>query len=91
LYVIDLLLLLRETYECCKFKIERQIWSLISQLKIIYSIQPTSDNRGFTINGFRLPNSDFTGCDEEHIATSLGFVCHLIFMISKYLEVSNFF
>ncbi len=39
------------------------------------------------INGISLPNSDFTGCDEEQIATALGYVAHLVIMISKYLEV----
>jgi len=39
------------------------------------------------INGFPLPNSDFTGCDEEQIATALGVVVHAVSMISKYLEL----
>jgi len=68
-------------------KIKHQRWNLISRLSTIYSIQPTNDGNGYTVNGFRLPNSDFTGCDEEQIATALGFVCHVAFMISKYLEV----
>lgn len=28
-----------------------------------------------------------SGCDEEQIATALGCVCHVAFLISKYLEV----
>lgn len=40
------------------------------------------------INGLRLPSSgDYGGCDEEQIATALGYVCHIVFMISKWLNI----
>jgi len=62
-------------------------WNLITQLKIIFPISQSTDGKSFSINGFRLPNSDFTGCDEEQIATALGFICHVVYMVAKYLEV----
>jgi hypothetical protein len=82
-------------------------WKLITQLKAIFPIKQTPDGKFFTISGFPLPNSDFTGslpfcllfvpppfaltlsagCDEEIVATSLGHVAHVLFMISKYLDV----
>jgi len=62
-------------------------WNLISHLRTVYPVSQSSDGKTLALAGFRLPNSDFTGCDEEQIATALGFVCHIIFMISKYLEV----
>ena len=34
-----------------------------------------------------LPNSDYTGCDEEEIAYALGCVCHYLQMISRILQV----
>jgi len=39
------------------------------------------------ICGMSLPNSDFTGSDEERVAIALGHVCHYVFMLSKYLDV----
>lgn len=62
-------------------------WELISQLRLIFPINSSPDQKCLLISGFRLPNSDFNGCDEEQIATALGFVCHVLFMVSKYLEV----
>lgn len=60
---------------------------LIGQIRTIYSIQQSSDGKSLSINGFRLPNSDFTGCDEEQIATALGYVAHILHLAAKYLEV----
>lgn len=60
--------------------------TLISQLRSIYPIAPLGD-KTLSIAGFSLPNSDFTGCDEENVATALGYVCHALFMISKWLQV----
>ena len=40
-----------------------------------------------TINGLQLPNSDFTGYDDETVATALGHVAHLVTLIAKYLGV----
>jgi hypothetical protein len=34
-----------------------------------------------------LPNSNFTGCDEEKIATALGYVCHALQLLCRYLSV----
>lgn len=44
----------------------------------------------FTIRGLRLPNNFnniLTSFDEEQVSTALGYVCHLLLIISKYLEV----
>ena len=60
-----LLILLTKTCE------ERR-WKLIKEMTSIYPITNSTDGKCLTINGFRLPNSDFTGCDEEQIATALG-------------------
>lgn len=34
-----------------------------------------------------LPNGNFAGCDDEQVATALGYVAHLVLMISKYQRV----
>jgi hypothetical protein len=62
-------------------------WRLINQIKALYPISHSNDNKSLSINGYKLPNSDFTGCDEEQIATSLGCVSHILYLAAKYLEV----
>jgi len=76
-----------ELCEKISVSITNRKWNLISHLRTVYPVSQSSDGKTLALAGFRLPNSDFTGCDEEQIATALGFVCHIIFMISKYLEV----
>eukprot|EP00824_Muranothrix_gubernata_P010286 TRINITY_DN23235_c0_g1_i1.p1 TRINITY_DN23235_c0_g1~~TRINITY_DN23235_c0_g1_i1.p1 ORF type:complete len:455 (-),score=64.42 TRINITY_DN23235_c0_g1_i1:3-1367(-) len=61
---------------------------LLEQFASIYTIERLSDQSTYTIAGIKLPNSEFQGCDEEHIATALGAAAHLLFLTAKYLEVS---
>ncbi|CAG8780711.1 7986_t:CDS:10, partial [Dentiscutata erythropus] len=61
---------------------------LVADLLTIYPIeQVQSENFSFKILGVPLPNSVFSGCDEEQVATALGFTCHLIHMLAYYLGV----
>ncbi|RHZ84926.1 hypothetical protein Glove_74g133 [Diversispora epigaea] len=61
---------------------------LITDLLTIYPIEPIqSEALSFKILGVSLPNSVFTGCNEEHVGTALGFTCHLIQMLAYYLGV----
>eukprot|EP01113_Clastostelium_recurvatum_P025554 TRINITY_DN3074_c1_g1_i1.p1 TRINITY_DN3074_c1_g1~~TRINITY_DN3074_c1_g1_i1.p1 ORF type:complete len:583 (+),score=153.72 TRINITY_DN3074_c1_g1_i1:93-1841(+) len=62
-------------------------WQLLAQLRQVYPIQQSPDGKSLSVNGFRLPNSDFTGCDEEQIATALGYVTHILCMAARYLDV----
>lgn len=41
----------------------------------------------YAINGCTLNNSHFQGQDEDKIATGLGYVCHLVQLLSKYLDI----
>jgi len=61
---------------------------LIRDMRGIFTITQTADrHKSLCINGVRLPNTDFTGCPEETIATGLGLVCQAIFMLSRWLDV----
>merc|ERR1712137_101524 len=61
---------------------------LIRELRAIFSITPAADqHQSLCINTIRLPNTDYTGCSEEGIATALGLVCQVIFMLSRWLNV----
>ncbi|EGC28780.1 hypothetical protein DICPUDRAFT_159732 [Dictyostelium purpureum] len=64
---------------------EKKKWNLITQIRSIYPIG--QGNKLLTINGLPLPNSDYNGYDEEQIATALGYVCHILHLASKYLNV----
>jgi len=60
---------------------------LISELNLIYPIVQMPNNK-YTICGVHLPNSeDFAGNDEVMISVALGFVAHLVQMISIFLQV----
>lgn len=58
------------------------------------SVPPTTGGRSratMMINGLPLnDSSDFTGCDEEEVATALGYCCHLLQLSAQYLDVSFF-
>lgn len=81
----------RKILEQINYRIKLKRIYLIEQLKSIYSIESTGTPDLYSINGITLANSDFTGADEEQSAMALGFVGHLVFMISKYLDVNTIF
>jgi len=61
---------------------------LAADLLTIFPIEPThTETFSFKILGVPLPNSVFTGCDDEQVAIALGFTCHLINMLAYYLGV----
>ncbi|CAG8687681.1 233_t:CDS:10 [Funneliformis caledonium] len=61
---------------------------LVADLLTIYPIDPIDAKTfSFKILGVPLPNSVFTGCDDEQVATALGFTCHLTYMLAYYLGV----
>lgn len=44
----------------------------------------------YTINGIVLPDSDgFAGCDDNQLSVGLGYVAHLVHMISVFIQVPN--
>ncbi|EGG16123.1 hypothetical protein DFA_09795 [Cavenderia fasciculata] len=65
--------------------LEKKKWYLLSQIRSIYPIQ--QGNKVLNINGLPLPNSDFNGFDEENISTALGYVCHILHLASRYLDI----
>ncbi|KAL0077772.1 UV radiation resistance protein and autophagy-related subunit 14-domain-containing protein, partial [Phycomyces blakesleeanus] len=60
-------------------QLDRRKKELIADLFSIYPIEQ------FCIRGVHLPNSVYTGCKEESIATALGFTAHLVSMLAFYL------
>ncbi|KAE9362061.1 hypothetical protein PF008_g465 [Phytophthora fragariae] len=71
-------------------KIRSQQAMLVKQLGTVYPIEYVGAGE-YSIRGIRIANSDLTGggrTDEEMIATALGYIAHLVFMLSKYLQVN---
>ncbi|KAI8076756.1 UV radiation resistance protein and autophagy-related subunit 14-domain-containing protein [Halteromyces radiatus] len=61
---------------------------LIADLFSIYPIEQSFDDfTQFRIRGVYLPNSVYTGCNEESIAIALGFTAHLVSMLAFYLSI----
>lgn len=61
---------------------------LLGELQAIYPIERRSGEQEYRIRGLELP-ADVVNSprDEELIASALGYVSHLVLMLSKYLEV----
>ncbi|EED22871.1 UV radiation resistance protein (UVRAG), putative [Talaromyces stipitatus ATCC 10500] len=65
-----------------------QIRRICEDLLTIYPIEPISDKvLAFTIAGLYLPNSRFDDIDRESVAAALGYIGHLVYLLSFYLSV----
>ncbi|KAF9573631.1 hypothetical protein EC968_008268 [Mortierella alpina] len=61
---------------------------LIATLFTIFPITGSDkDSKPLKICNVPLPNSDYTGLDDEVVAVALGFACHLVTMLAHYLSV----
>ncbi|CAO3614190.1 unnamed protein product [Cunninghamella blakesleeana] len=69
-------------------KLNQRKKELIADLFAIYPIEQSFDDfQQFRIRGIFLPNSVYTGCNDESIATALGFTAHLVNMLAFYLSI----
>lgn len=72
-----------------EFLLESRQIKLLSELQSIYPIQRL-ENQEYAIRGLELPSDlNSTTRDDEYISSALGYVCHLVFMLSKYLQVGS--
>jgi Vacuolar sorting 38 and autophagy-related subunit 14 len=71
-----------------EFRKEAQHLKLVRELKRIYPITLDSQ-KGFLIRGLRFPVDILaTAVPEDEVSAALGFCCHLVFMLAKYLSIS---
>ncbi|KAH6590229.1 hypothetical protein BASA50_009491 [Batrachochytrium salamandrivorans] len=72
-------------------EMSRILAQLVKRRKLLIdglrSFFPLTETDGFCIRGIKLPNSNFTGQDDERIATALGFAVHFITLLAYYLDV----
>lgn len=61
---------------------------LISELSLIYPMVQFPDKKSFSICGVFLPDSeDFAGREEKMLSVALGYVCHVLTMMSYFLNI----
>lgn len=63
---------------------------LVSELMSIYPITELQSSKEYVICGVRLPNcesDEFTAMDDETLSVALGYACHLVSMIARFLEL----
>ncbi|KAI8143943.1 UV radiation resistance protein and autophagy-related subunit 14-domain-containing protein [Fennellomyces sp. T-0311] len=78
-----------QTHERLFHQLNRHKKELVADLFSIYPIEQKSfdDMHQFCIRDIYLPNSVYTGCNDESIATALGFTAHLVSMLAFYLDI----
>lgn len=60
---------------------------LVCELNAVYPIHCKADEHYF-IRGAELPRDIYSGeVDEDEVSAALGFVCHSMVMLSKYLSI----
>jgi len=70
------------------FRKEAQHMKLLRELRTVYPII-LDPKKGYLIRDLRLPVDIYTTTvPEEEISAALGFCCHLVFMMAKYLSIS---
>ena len=77
---------LRDELAGSKFMLEARQLKLMSELQSIYPIEQLDVNSDYAIRGVELPR-DLSQKDDEAVAAGLGYVVHLLILLSKYLEV----
>ncbi|KAF1334454.1 Uv radiation resistance-associated protein, partial [Globisporangium splendens] len=71
-------------------KIRSRQAMLVKQLGAVYPIEYEGVGE-YKIRGIKILNSDLTAAgraEEDTISTALGYIAHLVFMLSKYLQVN---
>lgn len=62
--------------------------SLISELRSLYPIVEIERGRVYTIRGLTLPDArDLAALPDEQVSTALGYTCHCVSLLAKYLRV----
>lgn len=75
-----------------QFLLEARQVKLINELQLIYPIERISSDKEkdrHAIRGIELvtPGDGSPGRDDEQISTALGYIVHLVLLLSKYLEI----
>ncbi|KAG5440932.1 hypothetical protein PCK2_000087, partial [Pneumocystis canis] len=78
----------KETMSQILKKISMHRSRIVTELQTIFPIKPIIDKPlNFTICDLLLPNTNYHKHDSDHIAASLGYTAHLIYLLSFYLRI----
>jgi len=86
--------ILREQGSKVRFLLEARQLKLFSELQSIYPIEPLKSGDGpqqtqrWAIRGLEFPPLDCPARDDEHLATVLGYIVHVVLLLSKYQQIS---
>jgi len=86
--------ILREQGSKVRFLLEARQLKLFSELQSIYPIEPLKAGDGpqqtqrWAIRGLEFPPLDCPARDDEHLATVLGYIVHVVLLLSKYQQIS---
>lgn len=61
--------------------------ALVAETRALYHIAEVEKGRRYSIRGLELPDRDLHTFPEEQISTALGYACHLVSLLAKYLQV----
>ena len=70
-----------------KFLLEARQIKLVGELQTIYPIETQPVSGRYTIRGLEMPPIDCPQREEEQLTTALGYLVHLLLLLSKYLAV----
>ncbi len=81
---------LREELADVMFKCKIREIKIIVELKKIYPIVALTGNREYmySIRGLQLPGTDLRSYEEDQISTALGYICHLVSLISDFFDIN---
>ncbi|KAK9381595.1 UV radiation resistance protein and autophagy-related subunit 14-domain-containing protein [Kockiozyma suomiensis] len=78
----------RRKAEETKVEILMQRRRICDDLERIYPIEPiVGKSLAFSIRGVELPNTEYSGFDDDVLGTALGYTAHLVYLLSFYLNV----
>ena len=70
-----------------KFLLEARQLKLVGELQTIYPIELVRSTGRYAIRGLEMPAFDCPAREEEQLTTALGYLVHLLLLLSKYLGV----
>ena len=81
---------LREELADVMFKCKIREIKIIVELKKIYPIAALTGHREYmySIRGLQLPGTDLRSYEEDQISTALGYICHLVSLISDFFDIN---
>lgn len=76
-----------EELQKAEFLLEAKQLKMLYELQLIYPIKLNDTSDAYTIRGLELPSDLNQQRDDDIISSALGYVVHLLQLVSKYLDI----